>query len=148
MEKTGRLVLCASFFVLTSQASPMPSGVVTDDFCSRLAKNSGIDRPPAPDGRTTWTVSALNFGQRFIFGGSTATGIGVKPVEPATVEDYHRLEDMCLPEGKGAICKLVGPVNFNFMWKGKKIVTPMANGEHATVSVVGTKATCSSEANP
>lgn len=71
--------------------------------------------------------------------------VGVIPVEPASVDDYRRLEDMCLPQGKGAICKLVGPVVFKFMWKGRKIMTPMAAGERATISVLGTRTTCRSE---
>lgn len=145
-RKIWRLALCASFFMLTSETSPPPPGAVTGDFCFRLATNSGIDRPAAPNGRTTWTVSPFNFGQRFIFGGSAATGISVSPVEPATVEDYRRLEDMCLPEGKGAVCKLVGPVDFNFIWKGQKTVTPMTVGERATITVLGTKTTCRTEA--
>ena len=145
MTKHGWLVIGLSLIGLTAQTTPPPVTASTGDFCSRLAVNSGIDRPASPDGRTQWTVSALNFGQRFLVGGSAATGIGVKPVEPATVEEYHRLENMCLPEGKGAVCKLVGPVDFNFIWKGKKIVTPVAPGERATVSVVGTKTTCRNE---
>lgn len=141
-----RLTASVSFILLTGQTMPPSPNAVMGDFCSRLATNSGINRPAAPDGRTTWTVSAMNFGQRFIVGGSFATGVSVAPVEPATVEDYHRMENMCLPEGKGAVCKLIGPVNFNFIWKGKKIVTPMSAGERATVSVVGTKTTCRSDA--
>ena len=87
----------------------------------------------------------MNFGQRFILGGSAATGVGVTPVEPATVEDYQRLENMCMPEGKGAVCKLIGPVNFKFMWKGRKIVTLLTTGERATILVAGTKTTCRPE---
>ncbi len=115
------------------------------DFCARLATNAGIDKPAAPDGRTEWTVNAMNFGQRFVFGGSAATGVGVTPVEPATVEDYRRLERACEPMGKGAVCHLVGPVNFRFIWKGQTIVTPMAAGERATILVAGTKTTCRTE---
>jgi hypothetical protein len=140
------VALSIVFVVLTAQSSPPPVAPASRDFCARLATNSGIDKPAASDGRTTWTVDALNFGQRFLFGGSAATGVSVTPVEPATVEDYKRLEDMCLPEGKGAVCKLVGPVEFNFIWKGRKIVTPMAAGERATITVVSTKTTCRSEA--
>ena len=69
-------------------------------------------------------------------------GVGAMPVEPAMVEDYRRLENMCLPEGKGAICKLVGPVNFKLIWKGRRIVTPMDAGERATILVKGTETTC------
>lgn len=87
----------------------------------------------------------MNFAQRFLVGGSVATGVGVIPVEPATVEDYRRLENMCLPDGKRAVCKLVGPVNFRFVWKGRKIVTLIEAGERATVTAAGTKTTCRSE---
>ncbi|WP_294196979.1 hypothetical protein [uncultured Sphingomonas sp.] len=118
------------------------------DFCTRLALDSGIDKPAAPDGRTEWTVNAMNFGQRFLLGGSVATGVGVMPAEPATVEDFRRAEDACLPEGKGAVCRLVGPINFRFTWKGRRIVTPLVAGERATVTVVGTKTTCRSESGP
>jgi hypothetical protein len=145
MRKIRRLALCAPFFMLTGQTVPPPE-TEAGDFCFRLAKDSGIDRPAAPDGRTTWTINALNFGQRFIFGGSAATGVSVRPIPQATVEDYERMENMCLPEGKGAVCKLVGPVNFNFNWKGQKVVTPVAAGERATVSIFSTKTTCQSEA--
>lgn len=75
-----------------------------------------------------------------------ATGVGVSPVEPATVEDYKRLENVCLPERKGAVCRLIGPLNFNFIWKGRKILTPMMTGERANITVVGTKTTCRTEA--
>lgn len=138
------LAAFAVLFTLTGQTSPPTSTIATGDFCSRLAADSGIEKRAASDGHTGWTVNAMNFGQRFLVGGSAATGVGVAPVEPATVEDYRRLEDMCLPEGKGAVCKLVGPVNFKFMWKGRKIVTPMATGERATILVVGTRTTCRS----
>jgi hypothetical protein len=97
------LVACVSFVLFTGATLPSPAANSASDFCTRLAIASGIERPAAPDGQTEWTVNALNFGQRFIFGGSAATGVGVNPVEPATVEDYRRLEDMCLPEGKGAV---------------------------------------------
>ena len=144
MMMIGRLVLCASFACLTGQAAP-PTPVTATDFCSRLAKDSEIDRSASSDGSTGWTVNAMNFGQRFIFGGSAATGVGVMPVEPATVEDYRRLEDMCLPKGKGAVCNLLGPVNFKFTWKGRRIVTPLTAGERATILVAGTKTTCRPE---
>jgi hypothetical protein len=146
IRKIWRLALCAPFFMLTGQTTPPPSEDGAGDFCFRLAKDSGIDRPAAPDGRTTWTVDALNFGQRFIFGGSAATSVSVRPVPPVTVEDYERLEDTCRQEGKGAVCNLVGPVIFNFTWKGRQVVTPVAAGERATVSIFGTKTTCQSEA--
>ena len=138
------LVACVCLFLFTGATLPSPSSAA-GDFCARLASNSGIDKPAAPDGRTEWTVSALNFGQRFIFGGTAVTGVDVKPVEPATVEDYKRLEDMCLPDSKGAICNLVGPVNFEFHWKGRKVVTPMEPGERATILIEGIKTTCRSE---
>lgn len=144
MTITRQLALCASFLFLTGQTAPPPLSTATD-FCSRLATDSGIDRPPTSGGGTEWTVNAMNFGQRFIFGGSAATGVGVTPVEPATVEDYQRLENMCMPEGKGAVCKLMGPVNFKFMWKGRKIVTLLTTGERATILVAGTKTTCRPE---
>ncbi|WP_233150533.1 hypothetical protein [Sphingomonas mollis] len=151
MAAIGRVASCVTLLVLTSGTTspPFPSPQSpSGDFCSRLAINSGIDKPAAPDGRTEWTVNAMNFGQRFILGGSAATGVGVSPVEPATVEDYRRLENMCMPEGKGAVCKLAGPVIFNFTWKGRKIPTPMAIGERATILVAGTRTTCRSEAPP
>lgn len=144
MATFGRLPLWGGLLILVGQIAPSPSKAATDDFCTRLAKDSGIDRPPSPDGRSEWTVSALDFGQRFIFGGSSATGMGVRPVEPASVADYRRLEDMCLPAGKGAVCMLRGPVVFKFIWKGRTILTPLTTGERATVSAIGTKTTCRS----
>jgi hypothetical protein len=136
---------CVFLLALAGQA-PLPSDTKAADFCSRLAGNIGIDRPAASDGLTTWTANALNFGQRFIFGGSAATGVGVEPVEPETVEDYRRLRDMCMPGKGSAVCRLVGPVEFELVWKGSKVVTPMAAGERATVTVKGTRTTCQSEA--
>ncbi|MEH3038328.1 MAG: hypothetical protein PGN23_17820 [Sphingomonas adhaesiva] len=135
----------AAALVTTLSLSTGAAPASTGDFCARLAENSGIEAPVAAEGRTEWTVNALNFGQRFLFGGTAATGVGLLPVEPATVEDYRRLETMCLPEDKGAVCKLVGPANFKFLWKGKRIITPLTAGERATITVKGTKTTCRSE---
>ena len=139
------LSVCAAFFILTGQALPLPSGAATRDFCSRLATDSGIELPVATNGPTEWTVNALNFGQRFLLGGTAVTVVGVAAIEPATLDDYRRLDNMCLPEGKGAACKLLGPVDFNFTWKGRKIVTRIDSGERATILVAGTKTTCRSE---
>ena len=134
--------LGAALMLLTAQANP---AVVEGDFCTRLAANAGIERPaPPPAGPSEWTVNALNFGQRFLFGGAVATGVGVTPAEPATVEEYRRMEDICMPEDKGATCNLVGQLNFKFIWKGKKVITPMRPGEHATSIVAGTRTTCRS----
>ena len=132
----------AGLLMLSGQA---PAEMATADFCARLAADSGIATPAAPDRRTAWTVNALSFGQRFLVCGSAATGVGVAPVEPATVEDFRRLKDMCLPQGKGAVCNLVGPVEFKFVWKGRNIVTRMAADERAKILVQGTKASCQSE---
>ena len=49
---------------------------------------------------------------------------------------------MCAAEGKGAVCRLVGPVNFKFGWKGSKTVTSVLPAETAIVSVEGIKTTC------
>ena len=98
-----RLSVCAAFFILTGQALPLASGAATSNFCSRLATDSGIELPVATSGPTEWTVNALNFGQRFLLGGTAVTSVGVGAPEPATLDDYRRLENMCLPEGKGAV---------------------------------------------
>ena len=139
------LSVFAAFFILTGQALPLPPSAATSSFCSRLATDSGIELPVATNRPTEWTVNALNFGQRFLLGGTAVTAVGVGALEPATLDDYRRLENMCLPEGKGAICKLLGPVDFHFTWKGQKIVTRMESGERATIIVAGTKTTCRSE---
>lgn len=137
-----RATLGAAVMLLTAQTGP---AAVEGDFCTRLAANAGIERPvPPPPGPTEWTVNALNFGQRFLFGGAVATGVGVTPAEPATAEEYRRMEDICMPEDKGATCNLVGPLNFKFIWKGKKVITPMRPGERATIIVAGTRTTCRS----
>lgn len=142
MEK--RLAWYAPMLLLSAQAEPVAD---PGDFCTRLASNAGIERPvPPPPGPTSWTVNALNFGQRFIFGGAASTGVGVTPVEPATAKDYRRLENLCMPEDKGATCDLVGPLNFKFIWRGKKVMTPMQPGERATIVVAGTRTTCRSGA--
>lgn len=134
-------LLVSSSILLMEQGNPVTSNAGAD-FCSRLAANSGIDLPADAKPGAGWTADALNFGQRFLFGGSTAIAVGVVPVEPAAIEDYKRLEDMCLPEGKGAVCKLVGPVIFKFTWKGRKTLTPLSSGERAVISLGGTKARC------
>lgn len=146
MRNIGRMALCLPLLLLTSQTSPPDPDPAAGDFCLRLAANSGIGATAAADGRTTWTANALNFGQRFIFGGTAATGVSVRPVEPVTVEDYRRMEDICQPEKKGAVCKLAGPLIFNFTWKGQRVATPMAADERATVTVRGLKSTCRTEA--
>lgn len=134
----------AAAALVAATGAAQPDGA-KGDFCARLAANSGIDKPAAPDGRTAWTANAVNFGQRFLLGGSAATGVGVKPIEPATVIEYKRLDDMCAMKGKGAVCRLVGPVTFKFNWKGHEILTPMTSGERATVEVIGTKTSCRTE---
>jgi hypothetical protein len=139
-------VAAAALLLSTGAKTPPPSDSAKADFCARLATDSGIDKPSSPDGRTSWTANAMNFGQRFLLGGSAATGVGVKPIEPATVAEYKRLDDMCMMKGKGAICRLVGPVTFKFNWKGRENLVPMAQGERATVEVVGTKTSCRTEA--
>ena len=135
----------AAVALVASTGAAQPDAV-KGDFCARLAANSGIDKPAASDGRTAWTASAVSFGQRFLIGGSAATGVGVKAIEPATVIDYRRLDDMCAMKAKGAICHLAGPVIFKFNWKGREILTPMTPGERATVEVIGTKTSCRTEA--
>ncbi len=135
----------AAFFALVSGSPAAQVSVPKPDFCARLAQNSGIDQPASPDGRTEWTAHAMNFGQRFLIGGSVATGVGLRPVEPATLDDYRRLDTMCTVKGKGAVCQLIGPAIFKFTWKGREILTPMAAGERATVSVLGSKTNCRTE---
>jgi hypothetical protein len=102
----------------------------------------GIDEAKLTDQKGGWKANALNFGQRFLVGGTASTSVDAEPVEPATVEDYKRAGGMCAAEGKGAVCRLVGPVNFRFGWKGNKTVTTVLPGETATVRVEGIKTTC------
>ena len=141
MKRLASLMLLLG---LTGVTAPS-SGTTSATFCTRLAANMGIEQPATGDDPNSWTANALNFGQRFLVGGSAATSVGVSPVEPSTVEDYRRLENMCAPDRKGAACKLSGPVNFNVTWKGRRTVTVMESGERATVSVAGTKMICQSD---
>lgn len=133
--------LCAALVALTGQAPPPVDGDGAD-FCTRLGKNIGIEEPKMADGKVGWKANALNFGQRFLVGGTAATLVAVEPVEPATVEDYKRADGMCTAEGKGAVCRLVGPINFRFGWKGNTTITPVLPGERAVVRVEDIKATC------
>jgi len=94
-----------------------------------------------------WEANALNFGQRFLIGGTAATSVNVEPVEHASVEDYKRAGELCKAEGKGAVCLLTGPVNFEFGWKGNKTVTTVFPHENAVVRVEGIKAICQSDAS-
>ena len=136
--------LFAAFVMLSGQAPPPDAGDGTD-FCTRLGKNIGLEKMKATDGKNGWTANALNFGQRFLFGGTAATSVAVEPLEPATVEDYKRLDGMCAAEGKGAVCRLIGPINFKFVWKGNTTITPVLPEERATVIVEGIKTTCQSD---
>jgi len=141
-------ILCAAFVTLTGQ-SPEPASVASDgaDFCTRLGRNIGLDEAKLAEGKGGWKANALNFGQRFLVGGTASTSVDVEPVEPSTVEDYKRAGDMCVAEGKGAVCRLVGPVNFRFGWKGTNTVTPVLPAETAVVRVEGIKTFCQSGAS-
>ena len=114
------------------------------NFCQRLAADSGIELPVTRPSRSDWTANAVSLGKRVFVGGTAATSVGVSPIEPATVEDYRRVENICLPEGQGAVCYLVGPLDFRFLWKGRKIVTRMRAGERARIAVKGTRTSCAS----
>lgn len=102
----------------------------------------GFDEAKLAEKKGGWKANALNFGQRFLVGGTASTSVDAEPIEPSTVDDYRRASDMCVAEGKGAVCRLVGPVNFKFGWKGSKTVTPVLPAETAVVSVEGIKTTC------
>lgn len=136
-------VVCTAFVTLTGQA-PAPVLIPADgtDFCTRLGRNIGLDEAKLAEKRGGWKANALNFGQRFLVGGTASTSVDVEPVEPSTVDDYKRASDMCVAEGKGAVCRLVGPANFKFGWKGSKTVTTVLPAETAVVSVEGIKTTC------
>ena len=127
--------------VLLGAGDP-PAADATGDFCQRLAQTIGLKVHPTGPGPARWTVDAIPLAQRLVIGGSAATGMGVHPIEPATVEDYHRLEDMCQPDGKGAVCRLLGPVRFSFLWRGVRTYTLVHPGERATVRIASTRTTC------
>ncbi|WP_241765804.1 hypothetical protein [Erythrobacter longus] len=111
-------------------------------FCARLAANIGIDDVEVRDGKASWKANALNLGQRVLFGGTATTSVDVAVVEPATVDDYRRASDMCAAQDGGAVCRLTGPVTFEFGWKGSKSETAVMAGEISTVTVQSTKAMC------
>lgn len=136
-------VLCTALVTLTGQA-PAPVSIPDDgtDFCTRLGRNMGLDEAKLAEKKGGWKANALNFGQRFLVGGTASTSVDVEPIEPSTVDDYKRASGMCAAEGKGAVCRLVGPVNFIFGWKGSKTVTPVLPAETAVVSVEGIKTMC------
>jgi hypothetical protein len=144
LHKTMRFAASSAAFIALIVQTPLQAGSDPSGFCARLAENAGIERTQTIDGETTWSANALNFGQRVLFGGTAATSVNVDPLQPATVEDYKRAATMCAAEGKGAICRLIGPINFEFSWKGIKTSTPVLTGEAATVVVEGTRATCRS----
>jgi len=140
-------ILCTAFVALTAQApAPSPDAGSGADFCTRLGRNIGLEESKLADGKGGWKASPLNFGQRFLFGGGSSTSVDVEPVEPSTVEDYKRVGDICALEGEGAVCRIVGPGNFVFVWKGNKTVTPVLPNETAVVTVEGIKTTCQWEA--
>lgn len=112
------------------------------DFCARLAANVEIEKTTVVDGKTQWNANALNLGQRVLFGGTAVTSVDAEPLEATSVEEYERAKEMCVAEGKGAECRLVGPVNFKFGWKGKKSITPVHDGEIALVRVESSRASC------
>lgn len=136
-------VLCIALVTLTGQApAPVPTPDDGADFCTRLGRNMGLDEAKLAEKKGGWKANALNFGQRFLVGGTASTSVDAEPIEPSTIDDYKRANDMCLAEGKGAVCRLVGPVNFKFGWKGNMTVTPVLPDETAVVSVEGIKTTC------
>lgn len=136
-------ILCTAFVALTGQApAAKPSADDGADFCTRLGRNIGLEEPTLADGKAGWEANALNFGQRFLFGGTATTSLAVEPAEPATVDDYKRAEGMCTTEGKGAVCRLAGPINFRFGWKGNTTITPVLPNEKAIVRVEGIKTNC------
>ncbi len=136
-------VLCTALVTMTGQApAPVPSPDDGADFCTRLGRNMGLDEAKLAEKKGGWKANALNFGQRFLVGGTASTSVDAEPIEPSTIDDYKRANDMCVAEGKGAVCRLVGPVNFKFGWKGSKTVTPVLPAETAVVSVEGSKTTC------
>jgi len=45
-------------------------------------------------------------------------------------------------ERRGALCRLVGPINFKMGWKGSNTVTPVMVNEKAVVRIDGNKASC------
>lgn len=142
-------MLCTAFVSLTGQApAPAPDHDDRADFCTRLGRNIGLGESQLADGKGGWKANALNFGQCFLVGGTASTSVDVEPVEPATVEDYKRAGDMCEAEGKGAVCRLAGPADFKFGWKGSNTVTRVMPGETAVVRVEGIKTTCQPGAAP
>lgn len=132
------------WLAVSGQSSPAASSTNAGSFCARLANAIGIAEPGSTNGRTTWTASPMSLGKR-LFGGSVATSVNVSPVEIRSIEDVTRLSGMCKQEGKGAVCRLSGPVNFHLTWKGQQTVTPVIAGETAVVSVFGTKTSCESD---
>ena len=130
---------CLSLAALFTQSA---ASATEPDFCARLATDLGIDEPADADGRTEWTANSLNFGQRFLWGGSSATSFGVDPPENPTVADYQRIAEYCETTKKGAICRLQGPLIFKLGFKGKEYMTPLIAGEEAVVRTNGTKTMC------
>ncbi|MDG6078621.1 hypothetical protein E3U23_05370 [Erythrobacter litoralis] len=130
---------CLSLIALSGQTT---ASAAEADFCARLAAGLGIDKPVSADGRTEWTTNSLNFGQRFLWGGSASTSLGIDPPENPTVADYERISEYCEATKKGAICRLQGPLTFRLGFKGSEYKTPLMPGEEAVVSVQGTKTMC------
>jgi hypothetical protein len=131
------------FLVLTGQA--LAGGLPSDgeaSFCTRLGRTIGLDEAKLSEAKDGWQASALNFSQRFFFGGGTSMSVGVDLPETATVDDYRRAEGMCTMERRGALCRLVGPINFKMGWKGSNTVTPVMVNEKAIVRIDGNKASC------
>ena len=135
------VALLAAFTALSGQALPQDTNL-TPDFCARLAKNVGVDKISVADGRTSWSANALNFGQRFLFGGTATTSVNVETIEPATLDDFRRAEKMCRAVDGGALCELKGPANFILVWKGNRSETEIASHETALVNVKGLKTSC------
>lgn len=144
MNRTTRiLVLGMIYGALTGQAPVSATDADSAaDFCTRLGRAIGLNDTKLSDAPAGWKANALNFGQRFLVGGTATTSVHVEPVEPASVDDYKRLTDMCAAEGKGAVCRLIGPVAFHFGWKGSRTEVPVLPGETAAVRVEGSRTSC------
>jgi hypothetical protein len=139
-------VVIAPVLLGASEPAPSPSPSPTaapGDFCQRLAQNIGVKVHPKAPGPTTWTIDAVPFIRLLVpIPGSVATGMGARPIEPASAADYRRVDEMCQPDGKGAVCRLLGPVRFSFLWRGARTFSLIYPGERARVRIVSTRTTC------
>lgn len=135
--KSGPAVLSA----LAALAIPAEAAAA-DTFCQRLAPMLDMKAVTNSDGSVEeWKVNTVGLGKALL-GGAVANSVGVGPVNPATVDDYRRLENTCAAVKKGAVCKIDGPMTVKITTRKGSIRLDAEEGERPTILIKNTTIYC------